>query len=195
MPAHLRRAAQRVAKHEAGHFIVSRVHGFPTGAVFATVLDSSGAFMGGSEITLARPLASLEDVSLYLTRRIQVLYAGALAESLTANGKVVNGDALSVRSTAAKDDFSRATELIQLARNLKHPEPATHEEFQVQLNAIDGEAWNAAAACVEKEHLLILGLAGRMEEALMAAGLGVEARMAAATIDALPAMIARFAAN
>jgi len=195
MPNHLRPMALRVAKHEAGHFIVGRVHGFWCGDCSATIVHANGAYHGGADIKLACSLTSLEDVRGYLERRIQVLYAGAVAESLTSLGKVDNQIAIDRLKSAAKDDYSKARELIQLVRSIQHPECKSEPEWQAQLNEIDSKMWNAAAVCVEAEHELIQGVAERLTDELMGAGLGATATLRAEEVNSMPAIVDRFGAD
>lgn len=193
MPEQLRPIVRRVARHEAGHYVVGRTHGFEVGDCTATILDMNGGHRGGSEITLGRPLESLEQVGIYLQHRVQVLYAGALAESLSQLGKVDNDVALNyIHKGGAQDDHSKARELIHLIRNLRYPQDGSREEMQAHLDEIDSAAWNAAAACVQAEHTVIQGVAGFLADALMRVNLRVEARVTAAQINALPGIIARF---
>jgi hypothetical protein len=193
MPERLRPIVRRVAMHEAGHYVVGRTHGFEVGDCTATILDMNGGHRGGSETKLARTLESLEQVGIYLQQRVQVLYAGALAESLSQLGEVDNNVALNcIHKGGAQDDHSKARELIHLIRNLMYPRDSSREEMQAHLDEIDSTAWNAAAACVEAEHTVIQGVAGFLADALMRVKLRVEARITAAQINALPGIIARF---
>jgi ATP-dependent Zn protease len=75
-----------VAQHEVGHFVAARVLRFRTVGISVEMLPKGG-HAGGAEITLSEALHSLEETKEYLRRRVQVLYAGALAQTLRENGR------------------------------------------------------------------------------------------------------------
>ena len=65
-----------VARHESGHLIVARSFGFATGDIKLTTQE------GGAVIELQPSLSTLEEAKSFLEKRIVILYAGSLAESL-----------------------------------------------------------------------------------------------------------------
>jgi hypothetical protein len=173
----LRPIATRVAKHEAGHYVVARVHGFGVTDFYATLLDSRGGYRGGCETTIAQPLTTMPQVDDYLNRRVQVLYAGALAESLNSLGEIDYPAAANcLKVGGAMDDYSKARELLNLVGNVRYAHGSTIGEMQTQLSAIEMNIWQAAASCVQADHLVIHGLARLLADRLVASDLNVPLR-------------------
>jgi len=95
LPDHLRQLAVRVAQHEMGHYVIARALGFCTGDVSLEIIGPIDGHRGGATIILPEAIRSIEDLCVYLERRIIVLYAGALAETLPGSAsptKKVNTD-------------------------------------------------------------------------------------------------------
>lgn len=191
MPNHLRPTVLPVARHEAGHIIIGRLHGFWSSDCSATILRLNGDYRGGAEIQ-AGLFPDLNGRSGWLSRTSYPgLCAGALAESLSPLGKVDRESATERLKIGAMDDCSRARELIHLLRNIQQPESNKESDWQAALHSINSRIWDAAAACVEAEHRLIQGLAGRLADALMEVGLGATA-IGADEINSMPAIVERF---
>jgi ATP-dependent Zn protease len=70
---------REVAMHESGHYVVGEVLGF---AMRSLRFERDGN--AGSEGGFMRTLKSINEVKELIEQRIQVLYAGCLAESLEA---------------------------------------------------------------------------------------------------------------
>jgi len=111
-----------LARHEAGHYVAARALGFKTGSIKLTIIDLEGGYhLGGSEVELDRALYKIDDIMKYLEDRVQVLYAGALAQSLS-NGKVVCEDAVEIlKKRGGWADLANAREHIPLIRNIRYP--------------------------------------------------------------------------
>jgi hypothetical protein len=71
---------------------------------------------GGAEITLQQSLPTLTDVILYLRQRMQVLYAGALAESLNmgSRNQIVHYKWKAIRDDAKDEAGTIANSLTAL---------------------------------------------------------------------------------
>ena len=65
-------------RHECGHLVIARVLGFPTGGI----VFEKGRAEWGAVIDLRISCLTIEDVSDFLMRRVQVIYAGAIAQTL-----------------------------------------------------------------------------------------------------------------
>lgn len=163
-PSYRRDTVLRVAKHEAGHYIVARVLGFKTGEISLTMLDMNGGHSASSVIVLAQPLACDPSIMDYLERRVSVLYAGSIAEALN-NGVVDNDAALkTARELGGVRDWDKARELVQLLRNLRYPDVTTEDEIQAGLTELDLKVWTRATEIIVQEHELIEGIAGRLAQ-------------------------------
>ena len=86
LPLDLRLLADRVAKHEMGHYVVARALGFRTGDVSIEIIGHAEGHRGTAEITLHEKIRSIEELRVYLERRIIVLNAGGAAETLPGKG-------------------------------------------------------------------------------------------------------------
>jgi hypothetical protein len=128
-----------VLRHEAGHMIVARVLGFQTDRL---VYKNSHA---GAELAIDLTLPDIAAVTEFIRRRVPILYAGVLAESLNG-GKVDNDKALRlIRGPEGADDYSKARELIRVFAGVERGE----REYQPVLDKLDDEVWNKATSLVE----------------------------------------------
>lgn len=177
-----------LARHEFGHHVVARIVGFKTGKVSAGKPLMAGPG-GQAEIYLVRPLYTVPDVIEYSRSRIKVSLAGVGAETLE-NGKV-NQERAAVFLTngGGKDDYTKAREHLQLLRNLLHP-GSTVDEAAAEINALWDELSDEAVAIVEREHVLIEGLAAEL--AAKGATPLEPATFTAEELDAHPLIVARF---
>jgi hypothetical protein len=190
LPQHLRDLAVRVGLHEAGHHVVGRALGFKTGSCSIKIIGPVDEHIGGTEIVVARPLSSPGDILTYLENRVQVLYAGALAQSLK-NGKVDHEAALEcIRNHSGRNDYAKAKELIHLIRNIRFLEARDENDIQKQLDIINTELWNKAAEHVESDYEIIQGLGTRLADEVKAVNIKFE--LHAKVIDSLPKIIERF---
>jgi hypothetical protein len=173
LPARLRELARHVAQHEMGHYVVARLLGFRTSDVSIEIIGPMNGHRGEAPVILTERLLSLEDVRCYVRRRIQVLYAGALAETLppgqSPTKRVNIEEAKKIIETAgagAEQDFAKARELIRILRNIQYQNEDIDNDsvIQPQIDAINNELWEAALSLVEKHAELIIGLAANLAD-------------------------------
>ncbi|RAI70860.1 hypothetical protein DOZ80_10345 [Pseudomonas fluorescens] len=175
IPLHIRDRARTVAQHEMGHYVVAKVMGFTTDDVSIEIMEPNG-HRGGAAVRLAQPLQSLDAVSNYLERRVLVLYAGALAETLhpshVPKTGVDNEKAVEIIRGAlgAEQDHAKAREAICLLRNILHPDTYEESEIQGQLDALDLRLWGRALELVEQFEATIVGVAGALTDGLKLKG-------------------------
>jgi hypothetical protein len=194
VPGNLRGVALRAAQHEAGHFIVGRVRGFEVRDCTATLLDGRGRISGGSQIIWARSLGSTDAVIHYLETRIEILYAGSLAESLNLLGKVDWELAQeSLQHKSGQDDNAQVRELLYILRSLKFSDSGSDTELLEQRTTLGEALWTRAAAVVETEHTVIRAIASHLAEQMMRVPFKTPVRLLAAQIDTLPEIKVRFA--
>jgi hypothetical protein len=120
-----------------------------------------GGYSASSEVVLVKDLTADDSVSAYLRKRVQVLYAGALAEALI-NGRVHQENSLEYIRIGGAIDYAKARELIHLIRNIEFGATENNEIAQTQLDKLDLELWNQAAGIVEQKHAFIEGLGSRL---------------------------------
>jgi hypothetical protein len=150
---------RKVCNHEAGHYILAREMKFNThgiSAMFSFPLGHSGS--SGCE-PWTPSIQSTNDVENYLERRVQVLYAGVIAESTDVQGNYDSNYALKEwRNGGGKDDYSKFRELIQVLRNIRYPETIEEQEAQKQLDQIDEELIQKTGGIVHERIELIHGV-------------------------------------
>jgi hypothetical protein len=137
-------------RHECGHLIVARLLGFPTGEIRLSPAEAAAG------IDLMLSLKTIGEVIEFIERRVQVLYAGSLAESLDRN-RIQNQRAHDLLLSTAAHDFAKVKELVRMWVGLKHPD-VTESEFQNKLTNIKDRLGNQAAELVETHAELIVDL-------------------------------------
>lgn len=194
LPEHLRQIAASVARHEMGHYVIARALGFMTGDVILEIREPVG-HRGAAEIILQASIKSLEDVRLYLERRVIVLYAGALAETLpyiaSPTKRVDIKRALEILNTngqGAEQDYAKVRELIHALRNISHPDTDLADDgaIQADLYEVNDKLFYRAVELVETLAETITGLgqnlADRVEE------IGKVVKLEAVYLEDLPCM-------
>ena len=154
-----------------GHYVIARALGFQTGDVTIKLLGPLDGHHGTATITLSEAIKSLEDVRLYLERRVIVLYAGALAETLPYSAsptKRVDVDRaceiLENPGQGAEQDHAKVRELVHALRNISHLDTDLSNEdvLQGELDELNGKLLNRAVELVEKLAETITGLADNL---------------------------------
>lgn len=158
-----RERALLVAKHEFGHWLMAARLGFAPGDIEITITHLGQGHYGGASIMLDEETKSIENIQLYIRRRIAVLFAGCLAESLSADGKVNREyaiDQLEGATGGAKDDFSKIRELLRVLRNIEYPTPKSSDQHAQQLKALQDPIWNMSDEIIEQDREIVLGMGG-----------------------------------
>lgn len=165
MPPAVRDHAVQIANHEMGHYVVARVLGFETGDVSLTVTMDL-RHQAGASITLARSITTIEAMKEHLEARMMVLFAGAMAQSLTSKrslGKHVDrpkATAILKGELGAEQDYAKIRELRHLLRNIAYPEtdPASADRVAAELKEITDRLWVRTQKIVEELADTIIGL-------------------------------------
>ncbi|MCO7524861.1 hypothetical protein NJH54_10080 [Pseudomonas asiatica] len=174
VPTHIRDQARKVAQHEMGHYVMARVMGFVTDGVSIEIRHNG--HLGGATVQLSESLRSLDDVSSYLKRRVLVLYAGAMAETLHPAHIPKSGvdQEMAVKilneGLGAEQDYAKAREAILLLRNIEHPGTLEEGDVQQELNELAQSLWDRTVEVVELLESTIVGVAGALTERLHSAG-------------------------
>ncbi|WP_237884649.1 peptidase M41 [Pseudomonas sp. PGPR40] len=174
MPAALRDYALQIANHEMGHYVVARALGFETGDVTLKVTMVL-THHGGASITLTRSISSIEAMKEHLERRMMVLFAGAMAQTLPAKHspekRVDKSKAAAILKGefGAEQDYAKIRELRHLLRNIAYPDtdPASSERITAELKEITDRVWSRTQQIVEALADTITGLAGLLVERMV----------------------------
>jgi hypothetical protein len=110
-----RERARPIAYHEAGHLCVAKHLGFKTDGMVV----NPGPLVGNgcAKLRLEKELRTVEEICDYLRRRLQILFAGSIAEAIVFEGKG-NERALEILNSQGADDNRKAAGFIQLLCNI-----------------------------------------------------------------------------
>jgi len=98
----------------------------------------------------SRIIYNFEKLEAFLEKRIQVQYAGAMAEAFDHNRKYDEHYACNEWvSGGAKSDFSKIEQLVQVLRNVRHPSTTDEKIAGEELEVIDSLMFNTAHSLVE----------------------------------------------
>lgn len=177
-------------RHECGHLIAAKALGFETGAIVLKA-DKFGA-----QIDLNFSCANIAEVSDFLMRRIQVLYAGAIAQTL--RGKTIDPaqcrfllDGSPPNGGTAAHDFAKLKELLRLWIAIRYPD-ATFDIFKTKLKKATLVLSNAAAKLVKSEATIIHDLTDQIMTRYNSLMRPPRFEMTKAEINALPSIEQRF---
>jgi len=150
---------RKICNHEAGHYVVARENNFRTHGISALFNYPKG-HSGDSGIEPWNPsISSIPDIEDYLERRVQVLYAGAIAEAMDIEGNYNSDYSLNEwRNGSSQNDYAKFRELIHVLRNIRHPETDDEQTAQKQLDEIDQMLIQKTDAIVYKRIKLIHGI-------------------------------------
>jgi hypothetical protein len=174
---HHKERARTLAQHEMGHYVLARVMGFGTGEVTLELIGDNG-HKGGSAIFLDQPTNDIEALANYLKRRIIVLFAGVLAETLsprhdTRNRGVNQSKASEIFHSpflGAVQDNARVSEALMLLRNVQSRTPCSEQEVDREMTEIGNLMWARAISLVEQFEDVIVGVATRLTQDLQVVG-------------------------
>ncbi len=189
-----RNLAERVAKHEMGHYVIARALGFSTSDVSIEIIGHNG-HRGTSGITLSEKIESIETLRAYLERRVIVLYAGAIAETLPGLGAPVKKvdtkkacDILNNSNNGSEQDFAKARELLNILRNTNNigTDLADEEALNAEIGEINRKLFDRTVELVEEFAKTIIGLGCNLANRVEAPG--KLAKLEAAYLEGLPAI-------
>lgn len=166
IPTHYRERARTISQHEMGHYVIAKAMGFSTGEVTLR-LESHEKHDGGSRIYLEEPFEGVGQIQRYLERRVLVLFAGAIAETLPpqhGQKRGVDQDKAGeiILSLSAASDYGKAREAISMLRNILHPQTLASGEASDQKIEITNRLWDRAVQLVEQFEHTIVGVGGAL---------------------------------
>jgi hypothetical protein len=167
-------------RHEVGHLVAAKVLNLPTGKI---VLKASQA---EAEITLNPRLPDTLTAIDFIRRRVQVLYAGALAQSLE-NGRARPQIANEFLDSTANNDHAKVRELVRIVVAMEHP-GASDNEFATKLLEAGEELYVAARDIVEQQSAVIEAVTEEFMRAKRVARNPQEFELEKRIVDDLPAV-------
>jgi hypothetical protein len=150
---------RRICNHEAGYHVAARVMRFQTGGISAAVVRSAGHSANSNILLWKESIPDQDRLIDYLERRIKVLYAGTIAESMDVQGNYDQDHALyQWRLGGSMGDYAKIRELVQLIRTVRHPQPADEQKAQEQLNQIDLRLLTDAVGIIRNKIAVVYGI-------------------------------------
>ncbi len=159
---------RKICTHEAGHYVVAKELGFTTDGISASFKMRDGH--SGSAVILPRTPGIVDLITLehYLERRIQVLYAGVLAEAMSIDGNFDGEYATKNWETGGgMNDHAKIRELGQVLRNIKFPISVDEESVNKELAELNDTLGKKAGQLVVKRLELIHGIGGSLAEKVL----------------------------
>jgi hypothetical protein len=154
----------RVCKHEAGHCIMSKELGFKTNGIAVKITTNGHKASAGITI-LNQGIDNIEKTKEFLEKRIKVLYAGGIAESINGSGELDKEHFAQVwEEGGGHIDHANIRELVRLLRDLVYPNTTTDEEANKELKALDDRLINEAGEIVGERIQIIEGIAQQITE-------------------------------
>jgi len=147
---------RKICYHEAGHYVLAREKQFKTQGISVLFYFPKG-HSGESGIEPWNPMIrTIPDIENYIKRRVQVLYAGAIAEAMDIDGNYDSEYALNEwKNGGSKNDYAKFRELIHVLRNISFPETTDEKIAQKQLNEIEDKLIVESGEIVQKRIKLI----------------------------------------
>lgn len=152
----------RICRHEAGHYVLAREMGFNTngiGVEFQVFRGHKGEAQLEPWFPNIESLAAMEDA---LERRIKVLYAGVIAESVVEEQYDSDYALNEWENGGGQMDHAKIRELTHVLRNVKYPKTTDQAIIQTELDSISDALFRQTGDLVGTRFDLISGIAESM---------------------------------
>ncbi|WP_405128679.1 hypothetical protein [Pseudoalteromonas sp. PB2-1] len=132
---------EHVVRHEIGHWYVAKVLGFDVGEIriYLKKMAQYESHEAHAHINIHPSLNKKEDISEYLVRRVSVLWAGVIFQSVSDKRSVEK-----ILETDCISDHSKLRELCYILRGIRFSTDTKIENELDQINAIYDETWEKA---------------------------------------------------
>lgn len=165
-----REVIDKIGLHEAGHFVVAKKLGVEVGETTMCLIDICNDYDCSVSMNTAQRLPEVSEIDQFLEKRIQVLFAGSMAQSLV-KGKVDQGAVESaMKNGEGREDEQKTAELIHLLRNIRHADIVDDNEFREAVMALFRDLWEKARVLVENEHKVISALGNHLSTSVKVGG-------------------------
>lgn len=147
-----REVVDKIAIHEAGHFVAAKKLGFEVGETTMCLIDIYDTYECSVLMETSQRLPDISDIDQFLEKRVQVLFAGPMAQSLV-DGKVDQAAVEhAMKNGEGREDEQKAAELIHLLRNIRYTTTADDTEFRQVVMTLSQDLWEKARVLVETEY-------------------------------------------
>jgi len=163
-----RQTVEAILRHEVGHHVIARRLGQEATNITLTVLDVGGNYDGGAWQPM-QGFRSLAELETFLKKRVQVLLAGALSESLKG-GKIDEDAATGILSAGGIVDSSKANEFVAMLRGIRYCDAASSTKADEYQHSLWLELWRKTQELVEADHNLIVELAAEIAKTVVLGG-------------------------
>jgi len=163
----------KVLKHELGHWLVARHLGFAVGDIEISVhkleekkRGANQYVQNGSSRVIPEPMIkSFDDLQNYLDKRIQVLYAGVLAQ---IHGQGLNEQEVgAVIALDAPGDQKTIEELAILVQGWIREDNMDSDTLDEKTNEFITASWEKSQACIAELYPKIEKMAAHMARAFI----------------------------
>lgn len=150
------------ARHEAGHHIVAGELGFKQGDIKIVIKKQHPhTCCAHAGVIVDRQTQDVKSIVKYCKDRVQVCFAGVLAETLK-NGEIELNEAFSLFEKSGKSDHEKAKELIKILRNIKYPYTSDLEIIDMQCQKIERMLFCRTYNLIIQKQSQINGLANKL---------------------------------
>lgn len=132
---------ENVIRHEVGHWYLAKSLGFDAGEIsfYFKKMEQYESHQAHAHINIHPSLSSIEDIDDYLIRRVSILWAGVMFQSVSDKRPVEK-----ILETDGVSDHDKLGELCRIIRGIRFPNDTEAEFEQEQMNKIRDEAWGKA---------------------------------------------------
>lgn len=132
---------ENVIRHEVGHWYVAKSLGFDVGkiSIYFKKEAQYESHQAHAHMNIHPSLSSIEDIDDYLIRRVSILFAGAMFQSVSDKRPVEK-----ILDTNGVSDHSKLRELCHILRGIRFPNDIKAAYELEQMHKIRDEAWEKA---------------------------------------------------
>jgi hypothetical protein len=149
--------AEAVSRHEAGHFIMGHLNQFRMSSYWIKA-PYQGQERGDIRQILDEALGTFDAVQNYLRRRVQVLFAGAIAETMDAEGNTTEQKVQECFQAVSATEHAILAELMHVSINITFKD-VEKPNATAAYHGLYQEIFGEVCACMKKNHAAVTAIA------------------------------------